>query len=54
MSKLIYTYQLSGHQQDVLWSNNCPYCSGKINKVEKTTDYAYWECDYCEITFRCE
>jgi len=30
MSKLIYTFQLNDHQQDILWSDTCPLCSAKI------------------------
>jgi len=54
MSKLIYTFELNDHQQDILWSDTCPLCSAKIIEVEKTVDFAYWMCKYCDTCFRLE
>jgi len=54
MSRLIYTFQLNEHQQDILWSDICPFCSAKIIEVEKTVDFACWFCKFCDTYFRME
>jgi len=51
MSRIINVHELSGHQQDVLWSNICPYCSANIEERDSNVDYAYFHCGYCDITF---
>jgi len=54
MSRIINVFELSGHQQDVLWSNHCPYCLASIIETEKTENDAYWYCHRCDIRVVCE
>ena len=54
MSRLILTYELNEHPHDILWSDTCPLCSSKIIEFEKTVDFAYWVCKYCDTYFRME
>ena len=54
MSRLVYTFQLNDHQQDILWSDTCSFCSSKIIEVEKTVDFACWNCSRCDVCFRME
>ena len=49
MSKVINVFELSEHQQDILWSDNCPYCNSKILETERTVDHAYWVCPRCDV-----
>jgi ribosomal protein L37AE/L43A len=52
--RMIQVYELNEQQQDILWSDECPYCGSKIIETVRTVDYAYWVCSRCDIIFNCE
>lgn len=53
MSRIISSYELTDSQQDILWSDTCPYCSGNIIS-ERNCDFAIFQCYRCDCQFICE
>lgn len=54
MSTMIPTWKLTNYEQDILWRDFCPLCSGKIINSDRNVDFAQWFCNGCDTTFICE